>query len=158
VKRQLSLSAAFAMAAGFGAAGAFADYACQQQSAQLGEQYQQLVDGGPARERADALLAQASRDQTMRVNVNVNQQFVPPEGAAVYPAPAGARSAYRWSDTCDTVNEEHILVVFGQPPPDTVTATPAAARAVVVEVTADADRIETTVAAIDFTALASIVE
>jgi hypothetical protein len=132
--------------------------AISQQNAALTEQYQQLVDTGPDRTRADALLAQASRDQSMWVSVDVNQDRSPLDGAVTLPLPAGARSAYRWSETRGDVNVDHVLVLLGQPPPDAATATPTAVRAVAVDVTADAERIAATVAAIDFAALAALLQ
>ena len=156
-KKMEALGAETAVAA---QAGDFAKVdALSQQGADLGEQYQQLVDGGSAREKADALMAQASRDQIMNINVGVNGRFVPPDGAVAYPSPAGAGPAYRWSDTRDMVSEDHVVVLFGRPPPnDAVIDAPATARALVIEITADPDRIDATVGSIDFAALGGVVQ
>lgn len=139
--------------------------ALNEQMATLQEQYQKVMDEGDSDAQFAAAVAKASRDQHMYIGVVVNSNQVKPDNdATVMPPPAGARAAYRWSQTRDGVPEDHVLMLLGQwrPAADNVwkrvlhpEMPPTAAQVMTITVTADPGRIAGIVGAIDVRTLAT---
>lgn len=133
--------------------------------AKVQAQYQKITEEGDSNARMVASMAEASRDQHMYISVVVNSNQVRPDNDAnVMPPPAGARAAYRWSNTQDGVTEDHVLMLLGQwrPAADNVwkrvlhpEMAPTAAQVITIKVTADPGRMAGIVSAIDVRALAS---
>lgn len=139
--------------------------ALNDQIAALQAQYQAVVDEGDSQAQLTASFAEAGRDQHMSISVQVNSnQVKPQDGATVMPPPAGARTAYRWSNTRDGVTEDRVLMLLGQWRSTTdgvwkrvlhPEMAPTAAQVMTIEVTADPGRIAGIVGAIDIRTLAT---
>ena len=139
--------------------------ALNEEIARLQEQYKKVIDEGDSDTQMAASLAEASRDQHMYITVVVNSNQVRPDNdAKVTPPPAGARAAYRWSNTHDGVTEDHVLMLLGQwrPMADNVwkrvlhpEMAPTAAQVMTIKVAADPGRMAGIVGAINLRALAS---
>lgn len=139
--------------------------ALNEEMAGLQEQSQKIMDEGDSQAQMEALLARASRDQFMYINVRVNaNQEVPPTDARSIPLPAGARAAFRWDTSQEQVPTENALILLGQwrsvPQggwkrvlhPEMA---PTAAQVMSITVTADPERIAGIIAAIDIGTLAT---
>jgi hypothetical protein len=141
--------------------------ALNEQLAALQQEYQKIVDEGPAGGQTEALLEEASRDQTMYITAVVNSQAESPDqSATTLKLPSGAKSAYRWNRTEGSLVESNALVLLGPWQPMTAgrtefvtraNARPETAQVIAVRVQADESRFETTLNAIDFNALAQLV-
>jgi hypothetical protein len=128
-------------------------------------EYQKVIDEGDSDAQMAASLAEAGRDQHMYIGVVVNANQVKPDNdAKVMPPPAGARAAWRWSQTRDGVTEDHVLMLLGQwrPAADNVwkrvlhpEMAPTAAQVISISVSADPGRIAGIIAAIDVRTLAT---
>lgn len=139
--------------------------ALNEQIAALQAQYERIVNEGDSNAQLEAAMAEASRDQHMYISVQVNSNQVKPDNdAAVMPPPAGARAAFRWSNTQDGVTENHVLMLLGQwrSAADNVwkrvlhpEMAPTAAQVMSISVTADPDRIAGIISAIDVRTLAT---
>ena len=139
--------------------------ALNEEIARLQAQYQKVMEEGDSNARMVASMAEASRDQHMYISVVVNSNQVRPDNDAnVMPPPAGARAAYRWSNTQDGVTEDHVLMLLGQwrPMADNVwkrvlhpEMAPTAAQVITIKVAADPGRMAGIVGAINVRALAS---
>jgi hypothetical protein len=130
----------------------------------VGNEYKAILEEGGTTEKMQAAAAEASRDLDMRVVVRVNALYAShdPNAEALRP-PTGTQSAFRWNDTNGDVTEGRALVLLGpwQPSSDgavqavpPANAPPPAAQAISVGVTADESRLDSTLDAIDFAALA----
>jgi len=114
----------------------------------------------------DAATEESNRDRSIRIAVEINPGYesLGYEHRAV-PAPAGATSAHRWQDTNIGPGDETELVLIGswRKAEDTYDQVPRAGVAqavpqgIAVRVTADANRIDSVLGAIDFKALAALV-
>jgi len=137
--------------------------ALNDQMAALQAQYQAVADEGDSQAQLNASFAEATRDQHMSISVQVNSnQARPSDGATVMPPPAGARAAYRWSNTRDGVTEDRVLMLLGQwrSTADGVwkrvlhpEMAPTAAQVITIEVTADPGRIAGIISSIDVASL-----
>lgn len=139
--------------------------ALNEEMARLQEQSKKIMDEGDSQAQMEALLARASSDQFMYINVRVNaNQEVPPADARSIPPPAGARAAFRWDTSQEQVPSENALILVGQwqsiaggkwkralhP-----SMAPTAAQVMSISVTADPDRIAGIISAIDVRTLAT---
>jgi hypothetical protein len=81
-----------------------------------GEEYKRILEEGDAEERMNALFAEANQDLQMDVRANINPMTASPpaEGASAFDLPAGATSAFRWSTTNGDVQEDQVLIFFGE--------------------------------------------
>ncbi len=132
-----------------------------------GEESKKIMDEGDAKERMEALFAEASRDMDMSVRATINPLTVSPpdEGASEFDLPAGTTSAHRWSDTGGDLQEDQVLIFFGEwrttpeglltPVRPDGSANMVKPHAMTVQVRAHAGRIAAIVDAIDFEALAA---
>ena len=135
-----------------------------QEMAKASEEYKQIMEEGGTTEKMNAAAAEASRDVEMSVVVRVNSNFeFPAPEAERLPPPAGAQSAFRWSEKNGNVQEAHALVLLGQWQPRSEgglqavlprNAAAPAAQALSVHLVADDSRLAPTLAGIDFNALA----
>ena len=127
--------------------------------------YQKIMDEGDSEEQMNASLAKASRDLTMYINVVVNSdQETPDASAKSLPPSPGARAAFRWSTSRENVAEDQALILVGQwqstadggwkrvRHPD---MPPTAAQVMSIRITADPDRIASTIGSIDVKSLAT---
>jgi len=114
--------------------------------------------------RHGATGVEAARDMHMGIEVAVNAEHVSPgHGAVVASGPAGAAGTWRWLDRSGNVTA---LILFGEwlskqdspAPAARVGAAPTQVQTISIQVTADTDRIDTLVAAIDFARLAALIE
>jgi hypothetical protein len=117
--------------------------------------------------QVDAIGTATSQDRTMSIGVEVNATAGYIEGMQASEVPAGASHAFRGQTTNGGVTEGRALVMFGawqeresnimgsRKRPD---ISDAAAHSVLVTVTADPARLDTLLAAIDFDAIAALVE
>jgi hypothetical protein len=114
----------------------------------------------------DALGAAISQDRTMSIAVEINATAGYIEGMQASEAPAGASHAFRGQTTEGGVTEGRTLVMFGdwEERESNILGSKkrdvsdAAAHAILVTVTADPARLDTLLAAIDFDAIAALVE
>jgi hypothetical protein len=131
------------------------------------EEYKRILDEGDATERMNALYAEMNQDLQMSVRASINPLTASPpaEGASAIDVPAGATSAFRWSTTSGDVQEDQLVIFFGEwrttPEGFLTTVRPEGSanlvepRTIMVQVTAHAGRIAGIVDAINFEALAS---
>lgn len=130
----------------------------------LSDEYTAILEEGGTTEKMNAAAAEASRDLDISIVVRVNALYDSHDmNAEVLRPPTGAQSAFRWSGTNGDVTEGRALVLLGpwQPSSDgavqavpPANASPPAAQAISVAVTADRDRLAATLDAIDFAAIA----
>lgn len=156
------------LSAEMAAAAAKADYARTEelgtQVQKLSDEYKAILEEGGTTEKMNAVAAEASRDLDMRIVVRVNALYESHDvDAEALRPPAGAQSAFRWKARGGEGGDAHALVLLGpwQPRGDGgVQATPPAnapapaAQVISVTVAADESRLASTLAAIDFSALA----
>jgi hypothetical protein len=104
------------------------------------------------------------QDRTMSIGISVNPGGISDSDMQSVAPFAGAQSAYRWTDTADSVSTAHVLLLFGAWRPREGggvtsgrrgTASSSAAHAIAVRVEADPGRIDSLLATIDFGALAA---
>jgi hypothetical protein len=129
--------------------------------------YQKIMDEGDSQAQFDAAAAKASRDQSMYINVVVNSNQVTPDSSAKnLPLPPGARAAFRWSTSGDSVPQDHALILVGQWQPLAggtwkrvlhPSLAPTNAQVMSISVTADPDRIAGIIGSIDVRILAATV-
>jgi len=142
--------------------------ALNEDMAKLQDEYKKILDEGDSQQQFDAAAARAGKDLEMSISLSVNesrQSFVP--GASNLPLPAGARTAVRWSTSSQGKNSESAMFLLGDwrtttpgewrlwPRPDILTN---AAHGITVRINADPDRIEPTVASINFASLAALLQ
>jgi hypothetical protein len=128
-------------------------------------EYKKVAEEGGMTEKMNAANAEASRDLTMSIVVEINPSFeAPGTGAESIPAPPGAQSAFRWSETNGSVEESRALVLFGQWRPASgggleaaprADASAPAAHAISLRVIADTNRLASMLDAIDFKGIAT---
>ncbi len=133
----------------------------------VSEESTRIMEEGDAKERMNALFAEASRDMEMSVRATINPMRASPreEGASDFALPAGATSAYRWSDTSGDLQEDQVLIFFGEwrttpegllaPVRPDGSADMVKPHAIMVQVRAHRGRIAGIVGAINFEALAA---
>lgn len=145
-----------------------ADYARTEelgkQMQKLSDEYKAILEEGGTTEKMNAVAAEASRDLDMRIVVRVNALYAS-HGLNAEPLrpPAGAQSAFRWTEQGGGVSEGHALVLLGpwQPRGDgslqavpPANAPPPSAQVISVAVSADESRLASTLDAIDLSGLA----
>jgi len=122
-----------------------------------------MADGGTL-DRADEATDAANRDTRIDIIVDVNTSHgLWGYGAEPIAAPAGAASAYRWTDNEGSNVNETRMVLFGQWRTDGESfepvfregAAPTAAQAISIRITADESRVESVFDAVDFGTLAA---
>ena len=137
------------------------------EQAKLTAEYERIANEGDATSSAAAGLDAATRDQVMSINVLVNApRQVPDAAAKSFPTPAGASAAYRWSSVRGDIHEDTAVVLVGlwkragaaYLPVMRAGAPPAPPQVIVVRLTAADARIQPTIDAIDFAALAAALE
>ncbi|MGH8135039.1 MAG: hypothetical protein ACRER4_01730 [Steroidobacteraceae bacterium] len=141
--------------------------ALNEDMAKIQEEYKKVVDEGDSEEQFQAAAAQASRDLEMTVGLDVNAWWAQTPGDSTQlPLPPGARSALRWNTTSGDVETAHAEILLGLWRPvasggfasmSREGVSPSAAHTILIRVNADASRFESTIAAIDFAALAKLV-
>jgi hypothetical protein len=131
-----------------------------------GQNYQDIMAEGGAQERANAELEESGRDREMSVSAEINPGSESGEGGETIAVPIGAGAAYMWRPD-DPNRSGSALVLLGRWVPAQeyglrmvrhADSAPESAQAISVRIQADAKRLQSAVDAVDFKALAALLQ
>jgi hypothetical protein len=139
--------------------------ALNKEADKVGEQLQAVYAENDQTEQVTAAGLENQRDTEIHVDVSANSMHESPgEGAKPMAKPAGVSSAYRWSDDPTQGTQDHVLLLLGtwravethyEATPRSGAA-PTAPSALAIRIDADAQRVDSIIAAIKLGDLAAM--
>ena len=140
--------------------------ALNQDIANAQDEYKKIADEGDSEAQMEAASAEASRDLQFHVGLSINAGLSSMStDAREFPLPPGARVAFRWSTTSSGLKTDHAQILLGLWRPNGTgrwrsmsgaNRAMTVAHTMLIDVSADPGRFESTIAAIDFSALAKL--